>query len=87
MKKLFIIPFMVVFALGWGTAHADDDDDLSKAQETQLKKVLATIGCDGWEEVEVEDNGTIEVEDAKCKMGTMDIKLNKNMEVQLISRF
>lgn len=84
MKKLLILPLALALSLGSGVAHADDD--LTEEQEKKVKAVLSTIGCDGWEEVEIEDNGYVEIEDAKCKMGKMDIKLDSDMNVVLISR-
>ena len=34
-----------------------------------------------------EEEGVYEIDDAKCKMGTMDIKLDKDFKVLLISRY
>ena len=33
------------------------------------------------------EEGIYEIDDAKCKMGTMDIKLDKDFSVILISRY
>ena len=70
-------------------AHADDDDDddLPAAEVTKIEETLSALGCKGYESIEKEDNGIIEVEDAKCEMGTMDIKLDKDHTVILISRY
>ena len=37
--------------------------------------------------IEKENSGIYEIEDAKCKMGTVDIKLDKDYTVILISRY
>ena len=69
-------------------AYAVDDDD-SKVPAAELEKVQATItalGCTGYEEIEKEEQGIYEIDDAKCKMGTVDIKLDKDYTVILISR-
>ena len=60
-------------------AYADDDDDdkdLPAGVVEKVEEVLSTLNCEGYEDIEVEDNGTIEIEDAKCKAGVMDIKLD-----------
>jgi hypothetical protein len=69
-------------------AYADDDDDnLPAAEVTKIEETLSAFGCKGYESIEKEDNGIIEIEDAKCEMGTMDIKLDKDHTVILISRY
>ena len=37
--------------------------------------------------VKKEEQGIYEIDDAKCKMGTVDIKLDKDYTVILISRY
>lgn len=70
-------------------AYADDDDDdkgnLPAGVVETIEEVMSLLNCSGYEEVEVEDNGQIEIEDAKCKAGTMDIKLDKNGKVLVMS--
>jgi hypothetical protein len=39
---------------------------------------LADLGCKDPEGVKKEEEGIYEIDDAKCKMGTMDIKLDKD---------
>lgn len=65
----------------------DDDDDVSAAEVTKIEETLSTFGCKGYESIEKEANGIYEIEDAKCTMGTMDIKLDKDHTVILISRY
>jgi hypothetical protein len=70
-------------------AFAVDDDDDDKLPADQVEKIEATLselGCKGYEEVEVEDSGVIEIDDANCKMGTVDVKLDKDHKVMVISR-
>jgi hypothetical protein len=64
----------------------DDDDKLSADQVEKIEAVLSELGCQGYEEVEVEASGVIEIDDAKCKMGTVDVKLDKDHKVMVISR-
>jgi hypothetical protein len=52
-----------------------------------IEETLSTFGCKGFESIEKEANGIYEIEDAKCAMGTMDIKLDKDYTVVLISRY
>jgi hypothetical protein len=65
----------------------DDDDDVSAAEVTKIEETLSTFGCKGYESIEKEANGIYEIEDVKCTMGTMDIKLDKDHTVILISRY
>jgi len=65
----------------------DDDDDVPAAEVTKIEETLSLLGCSGYEGVEKEGTGIYEIEDAKCKMGTMDIKLDKDYTVILISRY
>ncbi len=70
-----------------GTAtYADDDDKLSADAAKKIEATLSELGCSGYEEIEVEKNGVIEIDDAECKMDTVDIKLDKDHKVLLISR-
>ena len=55
-----------------------------------MEKVEATLsarGCKGYEGVKKEEQGIYEIDDAKCSMGTVDIKLDKDYTVILISRY
>ena len=86
MMKAFAIA--LVLAFGSTVAFAEDDDD--KVPEAEMAKVtaaLADLGCKDPESVKKEEEGIYEIDDAKCKMGTMDIKLDKDFSVILISRY
>ena len=54
---------------------------------TKIEETLSTLGCSGYESVKKEEQGIYEIEDAKCKMGIVDIKLDKDYTVILISRY
>ena len=85
MKAFAVAP---VLAFGSTVAFAEDDDD--KVPEAEMAKVtaaLADLGCKDPEGVKKEEEGIYEIDDAKCKMGTMDIKLDKDFSVILISRY
>jgi hypothetical protein len=82
------VAFLLALGLAGTAAYADDDDD-DKLPANVVEKIEATLselGCSGYEDIEVEENGVIEIEDAKCKMGTMDVKLDKDHKVLVISR-
>ena len=77
-----------LLALGTSLAFAaDDDDKVSAADMTKVTAALADLGCKDPEGVKHEQEGIYEIDDAKCKMGTMDIKLDKDFSVILISRY
>jgi hypothetical protein len=84
--KTFALALML--ALGCTAAFADDDDDKVPAADMEkVKAALAEIGCEDGEGFKKEAEGVYEIDDAKCKMGTMDIKLDKDFKVILISRY
>ena len=68
-------------------AADDDDDKIPDAEMAKVTAALADLGCKDPEEVKKEEQGLYEIDDAKCKMGTMDIKLDKDFTVILISRY
>ena len=86
MMKTFAITLML--ALGCTAALAGDDDNkLSDADMAKVKAVLTELGCTDAEGYKKEEQGVYEIDDAKCKMGTMDVKLDKDFKVLLISRY
>lgn len=66
---------------------ADDDDKLRAAEVEKIEAALSELGCKGYEAIKKEEQGVYEIADAKCKMGTVDIKLDKDYTVVLISRY
>ena len=86
-----VIGLALALALGAApfafAADDDDDDKVPAAEVTKIEETLSTLGCSGYQGIEKEDSGIYEIEDAKCKMGTMDIKLDKDYTVILISRY
>jgi hypothetical protein len=86
MMKTLALALML--ALGCTAAFADDDDDKVPAADMEkVKAALAELGCEDGEGFKKEAEGIYEIDDAKCKMGTMDIKLDKDFKVILISRY
>ncbi len=75
----------LVLTLGSTVAFAaDDDDDDDEVPEADMAKVtaaLADLGCKDPEGVKKEQEGIYEIDDAQCKMRTMDIKLDKDFSV------
>ena len=86
-----VIGLALVLALGaapFAFAADDDDDDKVPADEvTKIEETLSTLGCSGYNSIKKEEQGIYEIDDAKCKMGTVDIKLDKDYTVILISRY
>ncbi len=75
----------LLLAIGAAPALAAEDK-VSDADMQKIRAVLTDLGCTDAEEYEMEDESIYEIDDAKCKMGTMDIKLDENFKVILISR-
>ena len=84
---LRIAGLALALALVTTSAYAEDDDDDNKIPAAEVEKieaVLSELGCSGYEEIEKEDQGIYEIDDAKCKMGTVDVKLDKDYKVMVI---
>ena len=80
--------FALALALASTAVYADDDDDdVPAADMAKVTAALADLGCKDPEGVKKEDESIYEIDDAKCAMGTMDIKLDKDFKVILISRY
>jgi Peptidase propeptide and YPEB domain len=86
MMKTVEIALLLAFGSTVALA-ADDDDKVPAADMTKLKAALAELGCGDAQGYKKEEQGIYEIDDAKCKMGTMDIKLDKDFSVILISRY
>lgn len=78
---------MALIATTGAYAKDDDDDKVPAAEVENIEGILPTLGCKGYEGVKKEEQGVYEIDDAKCAMGTMDIKLDKDYTVILISRY
>jgi hypothetical protein len=90
MMKALPVALGLALALSTTAVLADDDDDDDKVPAAKVEKieaVLSELGCSGYESLKKEEEGVYEIDDAKCKMGTMDIKLDKDVKVLLISRY
>lgn len=89
MMKALSVALGLALALGTTAVLADDDDDdkVPAAEVEKVEAVLSELGCSGYESLKKEEEGIYEIDDAKCKMGTMDIKLDKDVKVLLISRY
>jgi hypothetical protein len=82
-----VVGWAIALMLAGTAAYAEDDDKVPAAEVEKIEGVLSTLGCKGYQGIEKEDNGIYEIEDAKCEMGTMDVKLDKDYTVILISRY
>jgi hypothetical protein len=83
MKRI-LVPFLAV-AMNSTTALADAQ--VSPADAAKIQAALQAWGCSGGKiEQENEATGVYEVDDAKCKDGQYDIKLDKDFKVIVITR-
>jgi hypothetical protein len=87
MKVVGLALAIAVGATGFPLAKDADDEKVPAAEVTKIEETLSTLGCSGYESVKKEEQGIYEIEDAKCKMGIVDIKLDKDYTVILISRY
>lgn len=85
----FIRIVMVLAAAGiMGSASAlRADSTVTPAEAEKIKAALEAWGCTGGKmEKETEGSGYFEVDDAKCKDGQYDIKLDKDFKVTSMTR-
>ena len=83
MKRIAVAACGLLFGVGAVFA----DDKVSEADGKKVQDALAAWGCSGGEmEKESEGSGVYEVDDAKCKGGQYDVKLDSNFSVTSISR-
>ena len=87
MLKAVGLSLALVLLSAGAYAKDDDDDKVPAAEVERIEAALSELGCKGYEGLKKEEEGIYEIDDAKCKMGTMDIKLDKDYTVILISRY
>jgi hypothetical protein len=63
------------------------DTPVTSAEAENIKAALEAVGCTGGKmEKETEGSGYFEVDDAKCRDGQYDIKLDKDFKVIVMTR-
>jgi hypothetical protein len=78
---------MALVAVCVASSFALADTPVSPADAEKIKATLQAWGCSGGKmERETEGSGVYEVDDAKCKDGQYDIKVDKDFKVISISR-
>ncbi|MBR1299606.1 hypothetical protein [Bradyrhizobium sp. AUGA SZCCT0042] len=79
MKKLFLTAFAAALA---SSTFALADTPVTPAEAEKVKAVLEGLGCTGGKmEKETEASSYFEVDDAKCRDGQYDIKLDKDFKL------
>ena len=87
MKQAFALALVLALGSSAAIAADDDDDKVPAADMEKIKAALSELGCTDAEGYKKESEDVYEIDDAECKMGTMDIKLDKDFKVLLISRY
>ena len=80
----------VIFGLALALSATPASAQENKVSDADMEKVnaaLSELGCQPGEEVKKEEEGVYEIDDAKCKGGTMDVKLDKDFKLILMSRY
>ncbi|UPJ49139.1 hypothetical protein IVB30_40275 [Bradyrhizobium sp. 200] len=80
--------FSMVFAAALlSSTFALADSPVTPAEAEKIKAALENLGCTGGKmEKETEGSGYFEVDDAKCKDGQYDIKLDKDFKMIAMTR-
>jgi hypothetical protein len=83
-------PFLMAFAAALvlvGSTFALADTPVTPAEAEKIKAALEAFGCSGGKmEKETEGSGYFEIDDAKCKDGQYDIKLDKDFKLVSMTR-
>jgi hypothetical protein len=81
-------PFLMVLVAALASSTSVlADTPVTAAEAEKIKAALEAFGCTGGKmEKETEGSGYFEVDDAKCKDGQYDIKLDKDFKVIAITR-
>jgi hypothetical protein len=78
---------LMVLAAVFGSTVVFADTPVSPAEAEKIKATLQAWGCSGGKmEKETEGTGVYEVDDAKCRDGQYDIKLDQDFKVLVITR-
>ena len=78
---------MALVAALAGSTVALADTPVTPAEAEKIKAALEVLGCTGGKmEKETEASGYFEVDDAKCRDGQYDIKLDKDFKLIAMGR-
>jgi hypothetical protein len=83
MRVVVLIGFACAIALTG--AMAAEGKRPSDAEVSKIKESLAQVGCASGEYIK-EPSGLFEIDDATCKIGQYDMKLDKDFNITLMSR-
>ena len=82
--KVLLVALAATFACG---SFALADTPVTPTEAEKIKAVLEALGCTGGKmEKETEGSGYFEIDDAKCKDGQFDIKLDKDLKLIVMTR-
>lgn len=74
MKKLLLAAMIAGFAM---PALADDQDKATPEQIAKIDEALAAVSCEvDPDNIEVEEDGSFDLDDVICADGQYDVKLN-----------
>ncbi|UQR67604.1 hypothetical protein LRP30_21150 [Bradyrhizobium sp. C-145] len=81
-------PFLIAFAAALASnTFALADTPVTPTEAEKIRAALEVFGCTGGKmEKETEGSGYFEVDDAKCKDGQFDIKLDKDFKIISMTR-
>jgi hypothetical protein len=87
MKSVRIAILLAAAGSLASTSALRADSPVTPAEADKIKAALEAWGCTGGKmEKETEGSGYFEVDDAKCKAGQYDIKLDKDFNVTVMTR-
>jgi hypothetical protein len=87
MKRIRIVSGLAAAGIIASTSVLLAHTPVTPAEAEKIKAALEAWGCTGGKmEKETEGSGYFEVDDAKCKDGQYDFKLDKDFTVTVITR-
>ena len=86
--KFILMGFVATAGIMSSTIALLADTPVTPVEEEKIKEALESFGCTGGKIEKEDEDSTLpyEVDDAKCKSGEYDIKLDKNFNVIIILR-
>jgi hypothetical protein len=85
--KVILMALAAAGSIG-GTSALLADTPVTPAEAEKIKAALESFGCTGGKMEKEDEDATLpyEVDDAKCKSGEYDIKLDENFNVIIMLR-
>lgn len=83
--RTMLLSGLCAVTVALSAAAASAETQATAEEAAKVKAAIAAIGCEA-DEVEKENSGLFEIDDAVCKIGQYDIKLDKDFTIKSMTR-